>query len=76
MALTHVEHSSMYQRNEKIWKHYRKIAREIIHGRGDCWVWWVARYSLEFLDAYLKHDAAGDGFSKKTAREMACRHTR
>lgn len=30
---------------------------------------WVARYTLEFLDAYLKHDAAAMTFLKKTPEE-------
>jgi hypothetical protein len=30
---------------------------------------WVARYTLEFLDAYLKHDTAAMGFLKKTPTE-------
>jgi hypothetical protein len=70
MALTHVEHSSMYQRNEKIWKHYPEN-RKGDYSRADGIVGygWVARYSLEFLDAYLKHDARAMGFLKKTAVE-------
>jgi len=40
MALTHVEHSSMYQRNEKIWKHYPENRKgRLFTGRWDCWVW-------------------------------------
>ena len=70
MALVHVEHSSMYQRNEEIWKHYPEN-REGMYSRADGMVGcgWVARYSLEFLDAYLKRDAAAMGFLKKTPAE-------
>ena len=67
MALTHVEHSSMYQRNEEIWKHYQKN-RKADYSRADGIVGygWMARYTLAFLDAYLKNDAAATEFLKKT----------
>ena len=70
MALTHTEHSSMYQRNEEIWKHYPKN-RKGDYSRADGIVGygWVARYTLEFLDAYLKHDAAAMEFLKKNPAE-------
>jgi tetratricopeptide (TPR) repeat protein len=70
MALVHVEHSSMYQRNENIWKHYPEN-RKGDYSRADGIVGygWVARYTLEFLDAYLKHDAAAMGFLKKMPAE-------
>jgi pimeloyl-ACP methyl ester carboxylesterase len=70
MALTHVEHSSMYQRNEEIWKHYAEN-RKGDYSRADGTVvyGWVARYCLQFLDAYLKHDATAMAFLKKTPAE-------
>jgi pimeloyl-ACP methyl ester carboxylesterase len=70
MALTHVEHSSMYQRNEEIWKHYPEN-RKGDYSRADGIVGYgrAARYTLEFLDAYLKHDATAMGFLKKTPAE-------
>ena len=70
MSLTHVEHSSMYQRNEEIWKHY-PANRKGDYSRADGTVGygWAARYSLEFLDAYLKHDAVAMAFLKKTPAE-------
>jgi tetratricopeptide (TPR) repeat protein len=70
MALTHVEHSSIYQRNDEIWKHYPGD-RKGDYSRADGIVGygWVARYTLEFLDAYLKHDEAAMAFLKKTPAE-------
>jgi tetratricopeptide (TPR) repeat protein len=70
MALTHVEHSSVYQRNEEIWKHYPDN-RKGDYSRADGIVGysWVARYTLEFLDAYLKHDEAALAFLKKAPAE-------
>ncbi|HEY1744060.1 MAG TPA: CocE/NonD family hydrolase [Granulicella sp.] len=70
MALVHVEHSSMYQRNEDIWKGYAKN-RKGDYSRADGIVGyaWIARYTLEFLDAYLKHDTTAMAFLKKTPAE-------
>jgi tetratricopeptide (TPR) repeat protein len=71
MALVHTEHSSMYQRNEDIWKDYPS-SRKADYSRADGIVGyaWVARYTLEFLDAYLKHDAQAMAFLKKTPAEV------
>jgi tetratricopeptide (TPR) repeat protein len=71
MALVHVEHSSMYQRNEDIWKDYPS-SRKADYSRADGIVGyaWVTRYTLEFLDAYLKHDAQAMAFLKKTPAEV------
>jgi tetratricopeptide (TPR) repeat protein len=71
IALVHVEHSSMYQRNEDIWKDYPS-SRKADYSRADGIVGyaWVARYTLEFLDAYLKHDAQAMAFLKKTPAEV------
>jgi dienelactone hydrolase/predicted negative regulator of RcsB-dependent stress response len=71
MALVHVEHSSMYQRNEDIWKDYPS-SHKADYSRADGIVGyaWVARYTLEFLDAYLKHDAQAMAFLKKTPAEV------
>jgi len=70
LGLVHVEHSSMYQRNENIWKNFseEQIAD---YGREDGIIGygWIARYTLHFLDAYLKHDAASLGWLKKTPAE-------
>jgi pimeloyl-ACP methyl ester carboxylesterase len=70
MALVHVEHSSVYQRNEDIWKHYPEN-RKGDYSRADGIVGygWVAKYTLVFLDAYLKHDAEAMAFLKKTPAE-------
>jgi tetratricopeptide (TPR) repeat protein len=71
LALVHVEHSSMYQRNEDIWKSYPRH-RKADYSRADGIVGyaWIARYTLEFLDAYLKHDAEAMAFLKKTPAEV------
>jgi dienelactone hydrolase len=71
LALVHVEHSSMYQRNEHIWKYY-PANRKGDYSRADGIVGyaWLARYTLEFLDAYLKQDARAMEFLKKTPADV------
>jgi dienelactone hydrolase/predicted negative regulator of RcsB-dependent stress response len=71
LALIHVEHSSVYQRNEDTWKSYPS-SHKADYSRADGIVGyaWVARYTLEFLNAYLKHDAQAMAFLKKTPAEV------
>jgi len=70
IALVHTEHSSMYQRNEHIWKNYpRSHKADYTRADGIVGYAWVARYTLGFLDAYLKHDAQAMVFLKKTPAE-------
>jgi dienelactone hydrolase/TolA-binding protein len=70
LALTHTQHSSMFQRNEDIWKGYAE-AQKGDYSREDGIVGyaWIARYTVNFLDAYLKHDASALAFLKKTPAE-------
>jgi tetratricopeptide (TPR) repeat protein len=70
MALVHVEHSSMYQRNADTWKNFAAEEKGD-YGREDgiAGYAWVARYTLHFLDAYLKHDADSMAWLKKTPIE-------
>jgi tetratricopeptide (TPR) repeat protein len=70
LALTHTEHSSMYQRNENIWKGYAGDHKaDYTREDGIVGYAWICRYTLKFLDAYLKHDATGESFLKKTPAE-------
>jgi len=70
LALVHVEHSSMYQRNEDVWKGFAE-QQKADYGREDGVVGyaWIARYTLHFLNAYLKHDADSLAWLKKTPAE-------
>jgi dienelactone hydrolase len=70
MALVHVEHSSMYQRNEDVWKSYMQQRKgDYTRADGIVGYAWIARYTVHFLDAYLKHDAAAMAYLKKTPAE-------
>lgn len=71
IALVHTEHSSMFQRNEHIWKSFpRNHKADYTRADGIVGYAWIARYTLEFLDAYLKHHAEAMEFLKKTPAEV------
>lgn len=70
MAMIHTEFSSIYQRNENVWKNFAESRKadypreDGIPGYG-----WMARYTLAYLDAYLKHDSGAMAWLKKTPAE-------
>jgi dienelactone hydrolase len=70
LGMTHGEFSSMTQRSERFWKRF-PAGQKADYGREDGAVsfGWVSRYTVAFLDAYLRHDAAAVEFLKKTPRE-------
>lgn len=67
MALVHLEHSSMFQRDEDLWKTYQNAD----YSRADGMIGyaWICRYTLNFLNAYLKHNPAATAFLKRTPAE-------
>ncbi len=70
LALVHTEHSSMFQRNENGWKQYaRDHKADYSREDGIVGYAWMCRYTLAFLNAYLKHDTKELAFLKKTAAE-------
>ena len=72
LGLTHQEFSSMYQRNETTWRNFSDAASPLHqvadYGREDGMPGyaWVARYTLMFLDAYLKGDSTALQFLKNS----------
>ena len=70
LGLIHTEHSSMYQRNEEVWKHF-PVDQKADYEREDgiTGYAWITRYTLQFLNAYLKHDVAALAYLKKTPAE-------
>jgi tetratricopeptide (TPR) repeat protein len=70
LGLVHQEFSSMYQRNEEVWKEFPD-AQDGDYTREDGipGYAWVARYTLHFLDAYLKHNAEAMAWLKKSPAE-------
>jgi dienelactone hydrolase len=67
LALTHREMSSMYQRNESFWKDFHQKWYPAGYEREDGidGYKWIARYTLRFLNAYLKSDASSAAFLKR-----------
>ena len=70
LGLIHTEFSSMYQRNEDTWKEFPE-QHDADYSREDGITGYalVARYTLHFLDAYLKQDAAAMAWLKNTPAE-------
>lgn len=70
LGLTHQEFSAKGQRVEDVWRTSHNAPKsdytreDAIAGYG-----WVARYTLQFLNAYLKHDVAAMEFLKNTLAE-------
>ena len=63
-GLVHSEFSSRNQRNEAFWADEFPHLQEADYGRmdGEIGYAWVSRYTREFLDEYLKRDAAAEQF--------------
>jgi hypothetical protein len=70
LAMIHIEYSSVYQRNENSWKHFA-TEEKADYGRdqGIPGYAWMARYTLDFLNAYLKHNAEAMDWLKKSPVE-------
>ncbi len=66
LGLVHPEFASMAHRNERLWQYEFANMQQADYTREDGMVGyaWVARYTREFLDAYLKHDASAMKFLK------------
>jgi dienelactone hydrolase len=70
LAMMHQEFSSMYQRNEDVWKGAAgQFKADFGREDGIPGYAWIARYTLRFLDAYLKHDSEAMAWLKKTPAE-------
>jgi len=70
LGMIHTEYSSIYQRNENSWKEFASNEKAD-YGReeGILGYAWMARYTLDFLNAYLKRDASAMAWLKKTPAE-------
>ena len=70
LGMIHPEFSSMYQRNENTWGMFaQQQPGDYTREDGIPSYAWVTKYTLEFLDAYLKDDAAALAWLKKTPAE-------
>jgi len=70
LGLTHREHSSMYQRNEDVWREFSEEQQGDYDRKDGIFGYsWLARYTHAFLDAYLKHDTTELAFLKRKPAE-------
>lgn len=73
MDLSHAEFTSLYQRNQDFWWELDHVytLMQADYGRADAMTGyaWVARYTLRFLDAYLKNDVGAMAFLKRSPAE-------
>jgi hypothetical protein len=69
LGMAHPEFSSMFQRRENAQRFAENQVAD--YGREDANTShaWVALYTLNFLDAYLKHDGSAKAFLGKTPAE-------
>ena len=65
LAISHIQFSSIFQRSERFRKEgLRFVPADYSLEEGAETYGWVARYTLAFLNAYLKHEVAVDGVPK------------
>lgn len=70
LAISHIQFSSFYQRSERFRKeglHF--VPADYSLEDGAISYNWIARYTLEFLNAYLKNDSQAGAFLKNTPAE-------
>lgn len=70
LAVSHIQFSSLYQRSKRFRKeglHFSPADYSLDDGAVS--YNWTARYTLEFLDAYLKHDSVAMAFLRRTPSE-------
>jgi dienelactone hydrolase len=70
LAMSHIQFSSLFQRSER----FRREGLQFVPADyslqdGDLSYNWVARYTLQFLNAYLKHDLAAMAYLRRTPAE-------
>jgi hypothetical protein len=72
MAVSHIQFSSIFQRSGRFRNEgLRFVPADYSLEEGAETYNWTARYTLEFLNVYLKHDAAAVAFLKRTPGENA-----
>jgi pimeloyl-ACP methyl ester carboxylesterase len=69
LGMAHPEFSSMFQRRENAQRFAENQVADYERVDANTSYGWVALYTLNFLDAYLKRDASAEAFLKKTPAE-------
>lgn len=70
LAISHIQFSSIFQRSERFRKEgSRFVPADYSLEEGSETYGWVARYTLAFLNAYVKHEVAATAFLKRIPGE-------
>lgn len=70
LAISHIQFSSLYQRSARFKKEgIQFVPADYSLEDGAISYNWIARYTLEFLNAYLRNDPQAAGFLKNTPAE-------
>ncbi len=69
LGMAHPEFSSMFQRRESAQRFAENQVADYDREDANTSYAWVALYTLNFLDAYLKRDASAKAFLEKTPAE-------
>ena len=69
LGMAHPEFSSMFQRRESAQRFAENQVADYEREDANKSYAWAALYTLNFLDAYLKHDASAKAFLEKTPAE-------
>ena len=69
LGMAHSEFSSMFQRRESAQRFAENQVADYEREDANKSYAWVALYTLNFLDTYLKHDASAKAFLEKTPAE-------
>jgi dienelactone hydrolase len=70
LAISHIQFSSLYQRSERFKKEgIQFVPADYSLEDGSISYNWIARYTLEFLNAYLKNDSQAGVFLKRSPAE-------
>jgi pimeloyl-ACP methyl ester carboxylesterase len=69
LGMAHPEFSSIFQRGESAQRFAENQVADFEREDANTSYAWVARYTLNFLEAYLKHDASANAFLKKRPAE-------
>ena len=70
LAMSHIQFSSLYQRSERFRTEALQFSpADYSLDEGAASYGWVARYSVAFCEAYLKHDRGALLFLKRTPAE-------
>jgi dienelactone hydrolase len=69
LGMAHPEFSSMFQRRESAQRFAENQVADYDRGDANTSHAWVALYTLNFLDTYLKHEVSANAFLEKTPAE-------